>query len=161
LRANDRQAGVWPVPVSPILEEIDLSKTTKKGGAGLEVGPTYLVLYHGSFHTGRFCEVWHGLNFHGIFPAGTQYDPPGTNYSSWQRIWRIVDADDISQEAEPEYKRSRRDYALGRLKSNGQMIDESTPLDAYGYRPTVPAMPKRDADEERRGLESVTCTTEA
>lgn len=138
------------MPTEPNLIEIDLSQTTKQGGAGLDVGPTYLVLYAGRFYAGQFERVWYGLNFRGIYGAGAQYDPPGSNYSSWQRIWRIEQADAISNKAEDEYKAARRQYAIERrMVSNGQTIDESAPLDAFGYHPMIPAMPAFDDEEER------------
>ena len=134
--------------MDPILEEIDLTKTTNKGGAGLEVGPTYLVLYHGKFYTGTFSMMPYGLNFNSIYDAGAQYDPPPSNYSPWQRIWKITNAKQISTEAEPAFMERRRKYAVGRLMCNGQVITESAPLEAFGYNPKVPAMPKRPQDEE-------------
>lgn len=134
----------------PNLIEINLSETTRNGGAGLKVGPTYLVLYSGRYYAGKFSQVWYGLNFEGIFDAGAQYDPPGTNYSSWQRIWRIENASQISRSAELEFKTSRRQHAIAnKMTSNGQTIDETAPLDAFGYRPTIPAMPQlTDNDDE-------------
>ncbi len=134
--------------IQPIFEEIDLSKTTKKGGAGLEVGPTYLVLYSGQLYTGTFNMQWYGLNFIGIYDAGAQYDVPPENYSNWQRIWRIKNAEEIAAEAEPAYMKRRREYAIGRLKSDGRLIDKSAPMEAFGYDPKVPAMPKRKSRDD-------------
>lgn len=72
----------------PRLTEIDLSLTTRKGGAGLHSGPTYLALYNGNLHTVWFQDAWFGLT---TFSMGfhAQYDPPGTNCSLWERIWLI------------------------------------------------------------------------
>jgi hypothetical protein len=135
--------------MKPILEEIDLSKTTKHGGAGLSVGPTYLVLYCGRFYTGTFGKQWYGLNFNGIYDAGAQYDPPGENYSSWQKIWKIKNAGAIAKAEEKSFMERRRTYAIGRLKSNGQTITDAAPLEAFAYNPKVPAMPRRgDEDDE-------------
>lgn len=134
--------------MQPILMEIDLSQTTSKGGAGLEVGPTYLVLYHGEFHVGKFSKQWYGLNFEGIYDAGAQYDSPGTNYSAWQRVWKFTNAKPMSAEAEPEFARMRREYAINHgLTSNKQTIDDSSPLEAFVYHPKVPAMPKQQEDD--------------
>lgn len=134
----------------PTLTEIDLAQTTNKGGAGLEVGPTYLVLHRGRFHCGTFSTQWYGLNFNGIYPAGCQYDPPGTNASDWQKIWRIDNADEIAASLELDYAERQRRYAIDhRLESNGQTITEQTPLGAFLYvqNRKVPAMPKRDEDD--------------
>src|SRR5690606_7270702 len=99
-------------PVKLELVEIDLSKTPSQGGAGLEVGPVYLCLIDGKFFTGRFEKQWYGLNFTGWDnPAGLQYDPPGTNYSGWQRAWRIKGAEELAAALEPEYAEARRAYA--------------------------------------------------
>lgn len=133
----------------PALVEIDLNQTTTHGGSGLGEGSTYLVLYRGELHCGKFYRQWYGLNFAGICDAGVQYDPPGTNLSSWQRIWRIDNANQIAEDAKIEYKRSRRAYAISaKLISNGQRIDESAPLAAFGYSPTIPPMPKIISDED-------------
>ncbi len=132
----------------PELTEIDLSLTTTKGGAGLEVGPTYLVLYDGRFHTGQFCKQWYGLNFDGIYQAGANYDPPGENYSSWQRVWLLTNAEKLSAEAEPEFKERRRRYAIGNLRRNGKTIDESASLDSFGYVPVTDPHEDEDNDAE-------------
>jgi len=50
----------------------------------------YLILYHGNFYAGRFSRQWYGLNFEGVYPAGLQFDEPGTNASNWKQIWEIV-----------------------------------------------------------------------
>jgi hypothetical protein len=138
----------------PNLIEIDLSLTTSQGGGGLEVGRTYLVLYGGRFHTGSFSMQWYGLNFEGIFSAGAQYDPPGVNYSSWQRIWQFTNAARISEETEHDYAASKRAHAIrSKMTSNGQTIDETAPLEAFTYYPTRSAMPKM-ADEDDYDLEA-------
>lgn len=150
-RAGASVTPVQVMPTHPQMTEIDLSATTSRGGAGLEVGPTYLVLYDGRFHVGRFGMQWYGLNFQGIYDAGAQYDPPGANYSSWQRVWRLDNAGAISAAAELDYATRRRAYAIGRMESNGQRIDETAPLEAFFYHSTVPAMPERvdpDGDDE-------------
>jgi hypothetical protein len=52
-------------------------------------GTEYLCLYNGNYMTGRFSTQWYGLSFFGGF-LSHQYDKPGTNSSSWQRIFEIV-----------------------------------------------------------------------
>ena len=131
----------------PKLTEIDLTKTTCQGGSGLEAGPTYLVMYSGRFYAGEFDMVWYGLNFQGIYNAGAQYDPPGENSSSWQKVWRIEDAAKISAEAEHDYAVAQRRHAIDfHCTSNGQTITEEAPLEAFLYHPTVPAMPRQKSD---------------
>ena len=133
----------------PKFTEIDLTKTTTKGGPGLEVGPTYLVMYDGRFHVGEFDMQWYGLNFCGIYDAGAQYDPPGENGSSWQRVWRFENAEEMAAEAEPAYAESRRRHAIDfHCTSNGQTITEESPIEAFLYHPTVPAMPGQESDTD-------------
>lgn len=135
--------------MTPVLTEIDLSKTTTKGGPGLEVGPTYLVMYDGRFHVGEFDMQWYGLNFCGIYDAGAQYDPPGENSSSWQRIWLFENAEKMSAEAEHAYAVSKRRHAIDfHCTSNGQTITEEAPLEAFFYCSDVPAMPPQEDDED-------------
>ena len=110
--------------------EIDLSKTTRKGGDGLEVGPSYLVLYDGQFHVGTFDMQWYGLNFSGIYGAGAQYDPPGTNGASWQKIWRFNGAEEFAASLEMEYAEANRRYCIDHgMTSNGQKITEEAPIE--------------------------------
>lgn len=145
----------------PKLTEIDLGQTTRHGGAGLEVGPTYVVLVDGELHKDKFSVEWYGLNFEGIYSAGLQYDPPGTNMSGWQRIWRIDDAklarrspdailllcgldpEAIIAGAEAAYANTRRAHAIRHHMTHGrQPIDESWPPEAFGYKPRcVPKSP--------------------
>jgi hypothetical protein len=74
----------------PELIEIDLSKTTRQPGAGLEVnGPQYLCQIRGRLFVGQFELLWYGLFFRNWHGVGIQFDPPGTNLSRWERVWRI------------------------------------------------------------------------
>jgi hypothetical protein len=82
---------------TPQFTEVDLSKTTRHGSDELTVGPTYICLIHGSYFIGTFGKVWFGLNFNGWHGCGLQYDPPGTNASRWQRVWRFDNAELIKQ----------------------------------------------------------------
>jgi hypothetical protein len=134
--------------MKPKLTEIDLSKTTKNGGAGLEVGSTYLCLIGGNFFCGTFGKQWYGLNFNGWY-SGLQYDPPNTNMSMFQRMWRVDNADTIAKESEMEYAVGCREWAIkNHMTSNGKTIDESTPIEAFLYRPKVSAMPSDDDDDD-------------
>lgn len=129
----------------PILTEIDLSKTTKKGGPGFETGLTYLVMHNGNFYVGRFEEQQYGLIFCGFHNVGAQYYPPGENYSSWQRIWRFENAKEIAAKDESAYAEIRRRYAINfHMTSNSQTITEEAPLEAFFYDPDVPAMLPQD-----------------
>lgn len=80
--------------ITPEFTEIDLEGTTKHGGRGIEVGPLYMVLHGGQFYLGRFTEVWFGLTMQ-VGSHHLQYDPPGTNSSRWQRLWRLDNELDI------------------------------------------------------------------
>lgn len=83
---------------APRLVEIDLEKATRNARSNgwhshPEIRPDgtqYLALIGGRFFCGSFTEQWFGLNFSGWHnPAGLQFDKPGTNVSSWQKLWRI------------------------------------------------------------------------
>jgi hypothetical protein len=104
----------------------------------LEVGPQYLCLIDGQFFCGKFSQQWYGLNFRPYGASGLQYDPPGTNFSGWQRVWRINNAAEIAEQAEPAYAEGRRRWAIDHLMvSNGRPITEDTPVEAFGYNPPV------------------------
>lgn len=81
---------------APQFTEVDLSKTTKHGSDELTVGPVYLCLKGGHYYVGKFNKVWYGLTFDG-WGGHFQYDPPGTNSSNWQRVWRFDNAELIRQ----------------------------------------------------------------
>lgn len=83
-------------PDLPCFTEVDLAKTTKHGSDEVYPGPIYLALINGRYDIGRFNPVWYGLTFDGSF-GNRQYDPPGTNASRWQRLWRFDNAEDILQ----------------------------------------------------------------
>jgi hypothetical protein len=81
------------------LKPIDLDKScVRKGGCGgrtdhpdIDLRKQYLIKYDGRFYAGDFSMQWYGLNFNGVYDAGLQYDAPGTNSSSWEAIWEIIE----------------------------------------------------------------------
>ena len=104
------------------------------------------------FHVGKFEKEWYGLNFDGIYDAGDQYDPPGTNSSGWQRVWLFENAKQMAKEDELRYAKSKRDYAISHgMVSHGKKITEEAPLEAFLYNPKVPAMPEDEDDDEDSG----------
>ncbi len=131
----------------PNLKEIDLTKVTSKGGEGIDDESTYLALYSGNFITGCFSKSWFGYNFY----SGSnsyQFDAPNENYSSWQRLWKIENANIISNEEQMSYAIRKREYAIThKMRSNNQTIDESAPVEAFFYTPMVSAMPKNEDEE--------------
>jgi len=80
----------------PHFVEVDLTKTTKHGSDEIYPGPVYLALIGNCYYIGRFYPVWYGLTFDGSF-GHRQYDPPGTNISSFKKMWRFDNAEDIIQ----------------------------------------------------------------
>ncbi len=81
----------------PQFTEVDLAKTTKHGSDEVYPGPVYLALVNGRYDIGRFNPVWYGLTSDGSF-GNRQYDPPGTNASRWQRLWRFDNAEDLKNQ---------------------------------------------------------------
>ena len=85
------------------LVEIDLSRTCEKPGErGFHWHPDidpdcyYLAEIESAnnqtpgYYAGRFSEQWYGYNFDGWGGGGgLQLDKPGTNMSSWLRLWLI------------------------------------------------------------------------
>jgi hypothetical protein len=80
----------------PKLKEIDLSKCTAKEGGyhdhpDIQTRKKYLAKIGGDFFTGTFSREWYGLTFEdGWGGSGHQLDKPGTNASTWQRLWEII-----------------------------------------------------------------------
>lgn len=138
------------------LIEIDLDRTNRDGGAGLEPGPRYVVLIGGQFHKGWFTRQWYGLNFQGgPWSTGLQYDPPGENCTMWQKVWLIrdprmnrktaqeclrmagLDPYRVATELEQEYAVARRRMmAETRVSINGVRVTEDMPLEGFTYVPT-------------------------
>ena len=77
------------------LEEVDLNGITEQGNADLQVGSKYLCLIGGELFAGSFTMEWYGLCFDGWLNH-LQFDPPGSNSSRWQRIWKLPDPQTLS-----------------------------------------------------------------
>ena len=75
------------------LVEIDLSKGDKHEHPDLkEDGTYYLVDWDGQLLIGRFGRQWYGLVFRWFWGATSlQFDAPGSNHSSWRKVWELVD----------------------------------------------------------------------
>jgi hypothetical protein len=134
--------------MSPKLKPLDMSKADDHEHPDIKIGSdtTYLCLIRGNFFVGYFSRQWYGLVFNysgGFF----QFDAPGFNSSEFQQIWQIANADEIAQKYEMEYARSRREWCIRHgCTSNGKKIDETSPIEAWLYKPQKPAMPE-DADD--------------
>lgn len=51
----------------------------------------FLAKIGDGFYFGHMHKVWFGWNFaDGWGSVGHQYDPPGTNHSGWEKVWRLV-----------------------------------------------------------------------
>ncbi|MFA5398333.1 MAG: hypothetical protein WC346_20135 [Methanogenium sp.] len=72
------------------LKEIDLSKGDGHNHPDIVIGQLYLCKVWYTYEVGYFTRQWYGLNFSGIFPAGVQFDTPGTNNSHWEHIWKFT-----------------------------------------------------------------------
>lgn len=83
---------------TPKLKPIDLSKCCKKKDDGegeswhpdIKVGKSYLAKVEGQYFAGYFEAEWYGWNFYGIYDSGIQLDKPGTNSSTWEGLWEII-----------------------------------------------------------------------
>ena len=80
----------------PKLKEIDLSKCSMKEGgyhehSDISSKKQYLAKIGGRFFAGTFSREWYGWTFDGwCGVSGMQLDKPGTNASTWQRLWEII-----------------------------------------------------------------------
>lgn len=72
------------------LKELDLTKGEGHNHPDIDINKTYLCKIDGNYFAGTFNIQWYGLNFNGWW-CGLQYDKPGTNSSSWERIWEIIE----------------------------------------------------------------------
>lgn len=72
------------------LIEIDLTKGENKVHPEFDSTDWFLVKVFGKFLVGKFGKTWFGYNFHGGVMC-IQYDMPGTNASSWEKVWKIVE----------------------------------------------------------------------
>ena len=141
--------------------EIDLSKTTTCGGAGLEVGPTYIFLKGGTYFKGVFCSMPSGHLTHWNGTYMDQYDPPQDRVSDWQRVWRVDDPtipewmsgdaalmlcglDPVKIRADEEMPMAirRRDMCIKfHCTYRDVLITEASPIEAYLYGSKIPKMP--------------------
>ena len=68
--------------------EIDLLKGTREFHPDFDLDAEYLAIIDGQYVAGSFSRRNRGYSFHGgLF--NHQYDPPGTNQSGWERLWRL------------------------------------------------------------------------
>jgi hypothetical protein len=105
---------------TPKLIPLDLSLCYNKGerrGLHPEINSkdTYLALVDGDYYAGTFSDVWFGWTFDGWNGTSLQFDPPGTNGSSWQMIWKIVSVKKPRKVRYPEDK-CQINGCKGRLK---------------------------------------------
>lgn len=76
------------------LREIDLTKKGRTGHDHPDIKPwptQYLCRINKRFFAGYFTRLHFGWSFSGWFGGPLQYDRPGTNSSSWERLWEIID----------------------------------------------------------------------
>jgi len=70
--------------------EIDLSKAKGHSHPEIKVGKQYLCKIDGEWFMGSFSREWYGLNFDGwVNDTGLQFDEPGTNASTWERVFEM------------------------------------------------------------------------
>lgn len=78
----------------PKLKKIDLSKSYKKAEKtfcpGINSRSDFLAKINNQWFAGKFSKEWYGWNFDGWFGVGLQFDPPGTNGSTWQELYEIL-----------------------------------------------------------------------
>jgi len=72
-------------------KELDLSLAVKHEHPDIKAGPQYLCQIDGKWFMGEFSREWYGWNFEGwLNDSGLQFDAPGWNSSSWQRVFEMV-----------------------------------------------------------------------
>jgi hypothetical protein len=87
-----------PTFAAPRLTPVDLHlidshgyRVTRKGKEQvIQVGEYYLAIIGGLPYFGDFSKQHYGLNFNdGWGNVGHQFDPPGTNASTWTALWYV------------------------------------------------------------------------
>ena len=75
----------------PRLRRINLRHAVEHEHPDIKVGRTkYLARIDGEWYFGRFSRQWYGLHFDCDFGcSGIQFDAPGSNESSWERLFEI------------------------------------------------------------------------
>lgn len=66
------------------MRELDLTLGEGHNHPDIDEDKTYMVKVYGRWHFGTFKLVWFGWTFWA--DGHCQYDKPGTNSSSWERI---------------------------------------------------------------------------
>ena len=92
------------------LKEIDLTKGNKHEHPDIRCdGTHYVVDWGGHLLIGTFGRVVFGLNFSWFWGATSlQFDAPGSNYSSWRKLWEVMD---YNLDTETECKKCGRPYS--------------------------------------------------
>lgn len=70
---------------------VNLRKGKEHKHPDIKVGRVrYLAKFEGDWHIGTFSRQWYGLHFDCDWGAsGIQFDAPGSNGSTWQKLYRI------------------------------------------------------------------------
>lgn len=72
-------------------KEIDLTKSNRHEHPDIKTdGTLYLVRFNNRWYLGPFIRVWFGLSFPEWGNAGMQFDAPGYNKSSWERVLEVT-----------------------------------------------------------------------
>lgn len=73
------------------IKELDLSLecSNTHEHPDIDLNKFYLVKFKDYWYLGQFYQEWYGLRFNNYGLTGMQYDKPGTNGSTWQRIIEI------------------------------------------------------------------------
>jgi hypothetical protein len=75
---------------TPTLKKIDLFLGDESNHPDIKTdGRQYLAKIMGRYWCGCFSKQWYGLYFM-CGSMGFQFDTPGTNSSSWEALWEIV-----------------------------------------------------------------------
>lgn len=75
---------------APQLNAVDLGRARASDHPDIREGQQYLALIDSEYVTGEFVREHYGWSFDGgMWPAGLQFDAPGTNASPWQALWEI------------------------------------------------------------------------
>jgi hypothetical protein len=105
----------------PVLKEIDLSIGEKSTHPEIKTdGTSYLALYDGRYQTVSFGTQWYGLTSHGGHCG--QYNKPGYNSSSWERLWEIVESDNITSKNTISFKEIKFIYKNKKIYKTKELM---------------------------------------
>lgn len=144
----------------------ELSRNERYKHSEIDDQHMFILLIDGIFHSGQFSTYLGKFTFRSRTMTTTQFDPPYENGCRTQKVWKVIDANgltnpeaillmagldpvSIARDDEENYAYLRREFAiLYGMTYNGVRITDESPISAWMYKSNEPKMPYVEEEDE-------------